>query len=68
MPEKPQRKTPARKSVGTTHAEVQEEIARINQPLDSDLVSRSLAGAMPTASLLADISRIYKPLDFDLVS
>ena len=68
MPEKPQRKTPARKSVGSTHAEVQEEIARINKPLDSDLVSRSLAAAMPSASALADIARIYKPLDFDLVS
>ena len=66
MPKKPQRKSPERKSEGSTHAEDQ-EIAHINQPLDSDLASTILAASTPSASL-ADITRICKPIDSDLIS
>jgi class 3 adenylate cyclase len=54
MPEKPQRKPQAKKNVESSLAEVQQEIARIYKPFDSDLVSRSLAASMPSTSALAD--------------
>lgn len=54
MPEKPHRKTPASKSIGSTHAEAPEEMAEIYKTLDSDLVFRSLATALPSTSALAD--------------